>query len=400
MTTFRFATMLLACLCVFLLGGFSNAQGSNSPSIQYSPIRSRLLIFVNNPEQLYNSDLGDVDRGNVAVYRSNVGPGAYRNWFEHTNRTGVNIGYAVAVRNTSTSAITVKYYGKGFVTGFQGGKPFIDMFNTYLSNPTIYTVSPGSRLWLWRNDNSAANTNFFSGVIDFDIIGGTVDVENIAYRTFNNLTGAMPYQGYIQRIESDGTHCARQYKGIWKYSAVETSALKFTIGNTDFGPLNVLCSDYDLAAKKYKPAVTRAFWFSNIGPGQNAQATTSDMFSWKMPGWGLIDPLTKSDGEAKYPNLGNWGVMYIVKGSVRNLGTFSRNLSINLKAPNGGGSPIAYRGNDGVWRELKINAGANIQYYTFSVAAGETKNFEARYILGGPGAGSLTNTITVNNTQP
>ncbi|MBS1719841.1 MAG: hypothetical protein JST35_05280 [Armatimonadetes bacterium] len=366
------------------------------PFVSFQRVNDRNLITVNNPEQITAVDLGDANQGNTVIYRDTIAPGKYRDWFEHTNRFGLTIGYGISIVNPGTTPVTVTYWNRGFTTGFNGGTPFSLMFGSYPANGTANVIQPGARFWLWRNDNSVTNTTFFSGVVDFDVAGGSVVVENIAYRSFSALTGTRSYQGYIQRIEPDGTHCARQYKGMADTATVQSQPMDFRIFENSVGPQLVRCSDYILATGGNYPVVARNYWFSNIGPGQNTQATTSDMVSWNMPGWGLINPVTQSDGEGKYPNLGNWAVCYIVRGSVTNLGTSSKTVTLNLQAPAGGGSPIAYRESDGVWRQLKINAGQNVAYYTFTVPGGQKVDFDGRYILGGPGAGSLKNTVVVN----
>ena len=373
---------------------------TTAPQVVFKPDSSRSLIYVNNPEQLYNSDLGDATLGNTVIYRDKLSVGNYRNWYEHTNRSGNTIGYAIRLLNTGTQTASIRTRGKGFVTGLQGGKPFSDMLSTYSTPGALTTLLPGQSTYIYQLNNLATDGTFFSAVVDFDVTAGNVLVENIAYRSAAALTGNRSYQGYIQRVESDGTRCSRQYKGRSPYYAVQVSSLNFVINDTNLGPLNVRTRDYNLTTRSYSAPVTRNYWMSNIGPSQNSQAVTNDMLSFNMPGWGVISPLAATDGDGKYPNIGNWAVMYTISGSVQNLGTITRNLSVNLQAPAGGGAPIAYRGNDGVWRELKINAGSNIQYYTFSVAPGATTKFDARYILGGPGAGAERNTIAVNNPVP
>lgn len=374
----------------------SLAQINSAPTVSYSRVTGRNLIAINNPEQLTTDDLADSNFGSKVIYRQLLRPGSYRNWFEHVNRSGGTIGYAVSLRNIARNVATFRIRGRAFDVGLLGGKCFSDLLSNYATGTTV-NISPGSTVWIWRNDNAVTNTNFFSGVIDFELTGGSIEIDNIAYRNFANIAKGRTYMGYITRVEPDGTRCARQYKGIAPVTTVQTNLLAFTINDLNTGALTVTTSDYNLTTQTYGNPTQRTFWFTNIGPGQNTQAVTSDMLSWDMPGWGLVNPLTRSDATNNFPNLGNWAVEYSVRGSVSNEGTRSRTISINLQAPAGGGSPIAYRGGDGVWRHLKINAGSNIQYFTLAIPAGQTRSFDARYILGGPGAGSLRNTITLIN---
>lgn len=389
----------------FLIIGFSlfpfvNIRAVNVVDIAYIKGGNRSLIFVNNPEQIFSGDLGDGNFGDKTIMRATGVTGAYRNYFEHLNRTGFTIGHGVQLYNPNSAAITVRINGSGYEASVNGGRPFRQMFGNYSSAGTPYTVPAGGSRWLMRNDNSIANNSFFSGVIDFVVSGGSVTVNNIAYRSFGALDGSTAYMGYIQRVEPDGTHEARVYKGTSSYTEVTAGNLDFSISDSDgTGVLPVRHPNYNLTTGGYGSPITRTGgWISHIPPSNNANAITNDMLSFNMPGWGpLIDPVVKSDGEGKYPNLGDWGVVYVTSGTVTNNGSRTRNLSINLKANPTSSARIAYRGSDGVWRDLTIAAGSNIQHYTFSVPAGGLVSFQSRFVLGGPSGGNLTQSIALNN---
>lgn len=374
-----------------------------APVLGFAPGGGPRIVGVNNPEQLYNSDLADSNQGAAIIYRDRPTPGTQRCWWEHVNRTGATIGYAISVENVGRSTVQVVVHGKTQSTGFLGGKPFADLFTNYSITGTTYSISPKGRVYIARFDGSVTNGTFFAGALEYTLksptsIGTSVNVDVIAYRSFSRLTGRRAELGYVQRIESDGTHEARVYKGSNSYSQVRAGSLDFSFSDGDpVGPMNVQVQTYNLATKQFNPLSTRSYWFSNIGPGQNADCTASDIVPWTMRGFGTITPFAPSDGEGKYPNFGNWGITYILAGSFRNLGTRSRDVALSLQAPGGGGSPIAYRGADGVWRNTKMNAGASFDYYTVSVPPGQTVPFEARYLLGGPGAGSLLNRVSLKN---
>jgi hypothetical protein len=377
-------------------GGGGPEIVGNPPIISYTKLFDRQLIGVNNPEQIYSVDLGDANRGNKVLYRATLAPGKYRDWFSHVNRSGFAIGHGVSITNPDTAAVTITNHGKGFFASILGGRPFSDMFNSYSVAGTKTKLLPGQSMWLWRNDASVPSTSFFSGVIDFDVSGGLAVVDNVAYQTFANLTGTRAYTGYITRVESDGSRQSRVYKGLTQNNSVLAPNINYTITSTDTGALPVRTSDYNLTTQTFGALVTRNYWISNIGPAQNGQSVTSDMVSWAMPGWGTINPLRRSDADNNYPNLGNWGVTYILTGSITNNAGASRTIAVNLQAPAGGGCPIAYRSADGVWRSSKIDAGLNQNITSFVVPNGATVAFDARYILGGPGAGTIRNTVTVN----
>lgn len=393
----KFAALLLIC---FSLVPFTDALAVNVVDIAYVKGGGRSLIFVNNPEQITTADLGDGNYGDKTIMRSTGVTGPYRNYFEHVNRTGFTIGFGIQLYNPNSTAVTVRINGSGYEASVNGGREFKQMFSNYSSSGTPYTIPAGGSLWIMRKDNSVLNNSFVSGVIDFVVSGGSVTINNIAYRSFGSLDGSTTYMGYIQRIEPDGTHEARVYKGVSSYTEAIASNLDYNISNSDAaGVLPVRYPNYNLTTGGYGSPVTRtAGWISHIPPSNNANAITNDMLSFAMPGWGpLIDPVVKSDGEGKYPNLGNWGVIYVTSGTVTNSGTRTRNLSINLKANPTSSARIAYRGRDGVWRDLTITAGSNIQHYTFSVPAGGMVSFQSRFVLGGPSGGNLTQSISLNN---
>lgn len=390
-----YATFLLIC---FLLIPFTDARGVNVVDIAYAKGGNRKLLFINNPEQIFSGDLGDGNYGDKTILRATGVMGAYRNYFEHLNRAGFTIGYGVQLYNPNSTSITVKVNGSGYEASVNGGRPFKQMFGNYSSTGTSYTVAAGGSLWLMRKDGSVANGSFFSGVIDFVVTGNPVIINNTAYRSFSSLDGSTTYMGYVQRIEPDGTYEARLYKGDSDYTEVTASNLDFNISDGDAaGILPVRYPNYNLTTGYGSPITRTNGWISHIPPSNNANAITIDMLSFSMPGWGLIDPVLKSDGEGKYPNLGNWGVVYTTSGSVSNYGTRTRNLSINLKANPTSSARIAYRGSDGVWRDLTMAAGSNIQHYTFSVPPGGVTTFQSKFVLGGPSGGNLTQSISLNN---
>ncbi|UOY93120.1 hypothetical protein MUG87_03005 [Ectobacillus sp. JY-23] len=384
---------------VLLFGWCAVATAATVPSVSYVKTGERSLIFVNNPEQIYTEDLGDSTLGDKSIYRDTLVPGKYRNFFEHVNRTGLTIGFGIQLYNPNSYAVNVTVYGAGYEASVYGGRPFAQMFSNYSSLGTAYSIPAGGSYWVMRKDNSVPNGSFFSGVIDFDISGGQVIINNIAYRSFSALDGSTSYMGYVQRIETDGTHEARVYKGMSPYSEVVASNVNFTISNTDVkGILAVQHPNYNLVSGTFGNTVIRTDgWVSNIGPSFNSNAITSDMLSFNMPGWGAVSCLAQSDGEGKYGNLGNWGVVYTIKGTVTNTGSTTRHLSVNYKGNSSANAFIAYRGSDGVWRSTQVTPGSNIQYYTFSVLGNTSVSYEAKFVIGGPSAGNIVQSISLNN---
>lgn len=396
-----FSAICLSGLLVFSGLGISviPASAATVPTISYTKGGERSLIFVNNPEQLYNGDLGDSNLGDKSIYRDTLAPGKYRNFFEHVNRSGSTIGHGIQVYNPNTFAVTVSVQGSGYEASVYGGRPFAQMFSNYSNTGTTYTIPAGGSQWIMRKDSSIANGSFFSGVIDFTVSGGQVIMNNTAYRNFSALDGSTTYMGYVQRVEADGTHEARVYKGLSPYSEVTATNVNFSISDSDpQGVLAVQYPNYNVNTNSYGTTTTRSDgWVSSISPVNNTNAISNDMISFNMPGWGVVDALKPSDGDGKYGNLANWGVVYTVKGTVTNNGSRTRTLSANYKGNPSSNAFIAYRGGDQIWRSTQVTPGSNIQYYSFSVPAKSTVSYEAKFVIGGPSGGNIVQSISINN---
>lgn len=394
----RRPTLLLALL-MLCMGSGPAARAATIPEVSYTLGGARSLIYVNNPEQLITSDLGDRTLGNKIILSVTAQPGAHRNWFEHMNQSGGTLGYGVQLYNPNSFAVTVKVHGTGSINNAFGGKPWAQLFNTYSTPGTSYTVAARGVLWLLRRDASVIQGNFFSGVVDFTVSGGAVTVHNYAYRSFGNLDGTAQYQGYVRRISPYLSHNeALVYKGTSPYSEAVASNVNFTFSNADgLGELKVSHANFDLAAGAYTaPLVRQRGWYANIGPAMNPNAITSDMISINTPGWGGISPVTRSDGTGNHPNFGNWAVVYKLRGTLTNTGTYTRNVSFNLQAPDY--SCIAYKGVDGRWYEYNFVPNEYIQYWWISVPpTGQPVPYEVSFVLGGPAAGNLFHAVSLNN---
>jgi hypothetical protein len=388
-----------AIVLMMLLWAPAPARAATVADVTYVKGGPRRLIFVNNPEQIYSQDLGDRNLGNRILLTLALQPGAYRDFYQHLNRSGGTIGCGIQLYNPNPHPVTVRIHGQGFVASSSGGRPFVELLNNHDAKGKAHTVPPYRVLWIARRDGSVPSGAFFSGVVDFTVCGGAVFLHNYAYRRFWSLDGTATYMGYIQRKGGYNNHDeARVYKGISAHSEVAASKVDFTITDADHGELPVRYASYDLTAAAYgAPKVRPKGWYSNVGPGQNPDAVSGDMVTFELPGWGPVDPLTRSDGTGNYPNLGNWGVVYRVSGTITNLGSYTRKLSVNLRAPPGG-VVLAYRHGKGQWRELRLKPNQYIQYAWVSAPpTGKPVSYEATYVLGGPSCGNLFQAVAVNN---
>jgi hypothetical protein len=426
-----------AALAVLAALGGVTAAHAQTPTVRYAPESgARNLIFVNNPEQIVvnytapdgitYSDLADPGLGQKSVLRVSVGPGSHRNFFEHLNHNAGTHHYGVQVYNPSTTAtVSIIVRGKGFNTGrfgdaarpVLGGQPFVEALNNRTA--TSFSLAPGRSAWIFRSDADWNNTrpiqvgDFFSGVVDFDVSGGSVFVTNLAYQNFANLT-SWSYMGFIQRQPAKATDApeSRVYKGTMG-GAVSTS-LSFSINDsTPIGERPVQYPRYKKqAATTTTPEqfvastqiVTGPNWYTHDMPWRESDTSSvyvvsNDLFNISMPGFGTVyalQPTPMSSTPYAYANLANWGVEYRQKISITNTGTRSRSFQMRLGTATGGGAPVAYRGSDGVWRQSTLGGGA-LPYFSGTVPANSTRSYEAWYIIGGPAVGKIRNSLYFTN---
>ncbi|MBC8103441.1 MAG: hypothetical protein H7Z41_12760 [Cytophagales bacterium] len=404
--------------------------------VRYQQEGSRSLIFENNPERLslnYTDpvtgvnywDLADSGLGQKSLLRHYLAPGSYRNFFEHLNDSAGTIHYGIQLYNPNSTAITIVIRGKGFTTGrfgeaarpVLGGQPFVDLLTTRTAI-TVTLAAYGST-WVFRSDANYGNSrpilqgDFFSGVVDFDVSGGNFYCTNLAYQNFNSLT-SWSYMGFITRngdTPGDAPE-SRLYKGLMGGAVAVT--LPFTVGNsTPVGDLAVAYPPYNndgsgqyFAAAANTPSNA---WYTHdlpwredpavVNPPNPSRVVANDMFNIGTPGFGTIYALAPTpvpNSPYLYANLGNWGVQYHALVRITNQSTRARSFALKLNTYSGGGGPIAYRDAGGVWRQT-ILGGAPFTYFTFSVPANTTRSYDAYFILGGPAAGRLRQSVTLTN---
>ncbi|MBC8135897.1 MAG: hypothetical protein H8F28_08440 [Fibrella sp.] len=441
----------------------AQAQTSTPPVVRYTPEGTRKLIFVNNPERLevgftdtipgsatfgFNySDLADAEIGRKSILNMNLEPGSYRNAFEHVYNltratvpvTASNpISYGVALFNPNFTNLTVTVRGKGFTTGTTGGQPFVDLFN----NPTETTITlkPFRFLWILRSDADYAGTkpinpgSFFSGVVDFDVAGGSFKVLNLAYQDFNAVfplleATAKPveqpskalaeaeYSSFVtRRYTVAAAPESRVYKGLMAYpDAPESGAgvvtnLAFSVDDTTaIGALPVTYPQYvriDAATGVFGPSPTATVpgtgWFTHNTPLRDTatvKVVGNDMFNVLMPGYGTVYALAPSytpNSPFSQANIGNWAVVYRDVITLTNNSTRDRNFALTLNNSSGSGSPIAYKDVAGVWQQVLVRA-IPVTYYTVTVPAGTTQTIEGTFTLGCPGVGTLRHAVVVTD---
>ncbi|HZH75351.1 MAG TPA: hypothetical protein VEY88_04915 [Archangium sp.] len=150
------------------------------------------------------------------------------------NRSGYTLGYGIQLYNPNAFSVTVAVHGSGWVTNAYGGAPWRQLFNAWSQAGTSYTVPAYGVLWVMRKDASIPNGNFFSGVVDFTVSGGSVQVHNHAYRSFAAINGTAQYMGYVRRISPYNNHNeALVYKGTSPYTEAIATQVHFTFKDSD-----------------------------------------------------------------------------------------------------------------------------------------------------------------------
>lgn len=386
------------------LGSDSSADDSDTgqhpatPAITYRTENPRTLFFLNNPEQLKTTELGDSDLMDTTLLRVTA-HGPSRSFFEHINKSGRTIGFGVQAYNPGPGTATLSVEGLGFTVGIEGGRPFAAALSG--EGGSTLSLAAGQSAWLLRRDESVPSGSFFSGVVDFTVTGSVI-VNHIAYDRFDRLDGSTAERDYVTRIEPDGTSEARMYKGVASASEAVLE-LDVFVDDQMSGPISVITRPFDLASGTYLTPVITSSWVSHIGPSQNAASSVTDMASFVFRTW-TFDPLVRSDAEGKYPNLGNWGLVYRLSVVVENRGARDRSVSWRVQASPGAGAGLAKRtltgsaGPDprGGWTSHQLAAGATLTMATVSVPAGQTRLLEGAMVLGGPSGGALRNSLVAD----
>jgi len=451
---------MLKLISAALVASSVQVYAASVPLIQYvtaAGAENRSLIFVNNPEEIRAEgkycDLADdastKEGGSCAkvLHRLNGVSGNFRNWFEHTNKTAANINYGVRIYNPGPGCVDIVIKGKGSVTNsiFSGGKEFVDLFSN--SKPISVTICAAEQTFVTLVP-SVPPRNFFAGVVDFNVSGGGVVIDNMAF--VNRPAAATGYMGYDRRVIG-GVHESLVYKGISAHSEAVASGVDFTFGDEDpdgnlkvayryFRPFakppaeilnagrcetgrNPACSG---SAGKFdsSPSVAES-WVTHIvvdpfdkNP-RRMRAVQSDNISLFMPGYGAgclgkgfevagcfpiaSDYLHYYPDFSKwlYPNWANWGVLYRVKGILKNNGQNSRVFQLSIRPD--AHTSIAYRGSDSQWRQARLETieygNRSFTYYSKVLGPGETYSYEAMLVLSGPASGTLENQAALSGRQ-
>jgi hypothetical protein len=357
-------------------------------------------VFINNPEQIRQEDLADTSFSHRHIYEARIS-GATRIFFEHTNRTGAPIGYDIQLVNPGEKAARVIVQGKGFTPNVYGGEPFRQVFEAegFRQQGQVLTLGRKQSAWLFQSGPSEnprpatiPNGAFLSGVVDVDVQGGEIVIKAVAYRNGNDLDGKSTAEGYITRIDTKHkpppTDESRLYKGIMDCAEVIAKGVNFTVDDsTPDGHLAIRFRSRNGQLNEAREWHTHSI--------SNPSAIQGDMMNIRMPG-GTVLRADGLDEKGRRPNIGNWGVVYTLKGEVTNNGGQSRCVSVNLKLTSPGEMAVlAWRDRGGRWHQKQLPVQGSIAYYEFSVPAGQVVPYEAKFVLGGPSSTNLQNWVSL-----
>jgi hypothetical protein len=456
------------CVCLgFLNFAVLATAQAHVPILRYettSDSFGRRLIFVNNPELLH-ADAGMCDIGDSisvrgtpcarSLHRVENAQGAYRNWFEHMNRTGAPLQYAVRVLNEGVECSRVTVRGSGFSRNAvaEGGREFVELFEALRQgNTKTHVLCPGEHFVVAEMGarSPVPRWKFFTGVVDFEIEGAPLVVENVAFH--KSIAKKLSPLGYVIRTDFTA-HESLVYKGVSAHTRAVASNLDFEVNDaTPAGRLRVQYPTYRMpdsggggeffqaegrcsistfprcmgnVGSFFEPEI-RDHWVTHIAPNpedsnpKRAHAVVSDLITLVTPGFPqgcetespdafqtcfLMSPFYKwfypDFGKWKYPNWGNWAVHYILQGTFTNTGTRSRTAHFGLRAD--GKSPIAYKGHNTGWKYFPLTKASNANsndYFSYAVVdvpAGVSVPYQVEYILSGPAAGTLQNLVQIVN---
>jgi hypothetical protein len=381
--------------------GFPSADAGTlpAPRIVYKPKCGRSLLFVNNPELLESVDFADDNTHPKTVFEATVTKPS-RIFFEHANGEFYPIGYNIQLFNPNETPVEVTINGSGFVTAFHnggdidtayhGGEPFRQLFEQEKSPPRVIKVGKRESIWLIDPKLTQIPARvFFSGVVDFEVRGGPVSIRALGYRNINKIDGKAKYEGYIDKYHR-GSDESRNYKGKIDCAELVAEGVDFTIDDSNKpGPLDV-----QFTSRK-KGLTTNSQWHTHSI--RNGEAIKGDVLDLMIPPdekrpKGELIRAEKPWADNIPPNLGNWGVVYTLKGNVTNNGSHGRCISIKLQLER---AAIAWRDRDGKWKEQKFKGRDSKEYYTFPVRAGRRVPFEAKFVLGGPSGTDLLHSVSI-----
>lgn len=342
----------------------SNAPKAPNTVLTFTP-NNGTFVYCNNPEQLFDSDLGDhAPRfGNHYLLWSLV-TGECQAYYSHENMTGRTIGYGLQIYNPNVTTISVRVTGVGFGNNaFTCWTQFFNKTNGGGGTVGTFTVKSKEALWIQRNDNAIPPGAIFNGAVGFDVSGGSVYVFNYAYDEFANIDGTATYLGYVTRIDPSGQNEAHVYKGT-ATGFIAATALNKTISSL---------------------LQQSAAWQTNDCPG-------SDMASITCPLTDTDNPTYTTFMCVNGDNLGNWGIRNAYALTVTNDTTRSRTVNLVVAQP-------YFFSN--VFVEVMSSTGgcainkSNWKYYSFKLVPGESRTVTFQVILSGSSYGGLVNSIVV-----
>lgn len=376
--------------------------------------QNRILLFMNNPEFLWESreacDLADEMSGSRECatrlfHIETLAAGNYRAWWEHRNMMPRSISSTLMLTNTNSEPAVILLEGDALEesSARRGGNEFTTLLNERRTPSTI-TILPNSRIYLGTTaEKKIRPGQFFAGVVDFKILKGKLTLDEIVFR--NLPADKLKPAQYSQRTLW-GVHESLVYKGVAKTSAVRLQGARFSIDDlTPIGPLPVAYFQHELSSEgiekshcslaRHVPCqgnalrrrahpLTESSWVTHIAPDpqdsnpKRKRAIVSDLIDLILPGsashcasqwpqpwpWGERSCMMMSARYHWYlpdfntwrlPNWGNWAVQYSHPVEILNNGDQPRTVSLSISAD--GESPIAYRGTgvSPTWTQTFLN---------------------------------------------
>ena len=440
------------------LGLTSFTYAASIPEIIYQTnagAENRKLLFVNNPEEIRaeekycdladNININSTTSCSKVLHRLTSVSGAYRTWFEHTNKTSNTLKYGVRIYNPGPDCIKVIVSGKGSVLNaiFSAGREFVDLFND--RSPKSETLCATQQTFVFLEKAIPAR-NFFTGVVDFEISEGTAIVDHLAF--IDRPAPSTKYTGYDFRVVGL-VHESLVYKGLSFNSEATAKNVNFTFGDDDpSGRLKVaykffspfVKSEDDISeagrcdSRQSPPCTGKSGVFSDqpivvdnwvthitIDPfdknPRRTRAVQTDNISLFTPGYSkgcLSNGLNTQDcmeisgsylhyypdfSKWLYPNWANWGVVYTISGTLKNIGSKSRVFRLGVRPD--AHTSIAYRDENRIWRQVSLEKAVletqSFSYFSKVVPPGETTTYEAKLVLSGPASGTLENIATISD---
>ena len=405
--------------------------------IAYSLREGGKYIYCNNPEQLYDYNIGKA----LIIENDLKGDVFFSN--ENRNLTGKKIYTGLQLRNNSGEDIKVTVKNVGYQLGIDwyGQVEWTDFFDTEFGlekaggyyafskvyspvgfKETTYTVPNGKYIYVMGGTTADAYGNInvaktadryctdgqvINGAVYFTVDGPDkgVSAAYVCYESAASPVTTDQQQGYI--VERNGNSFGRQYLGSAPFICAEASIawniddsfadgkalpIKYKV-NYYTDPAN-----YGVYGEYTGTPVTRnisgTVWYTHINSNNHSEYIGTDMMPFYCvtdSGESVVIDSKHNDGTGKPANIGNWMIVYEERLTFENSGDRARSFDLYMK--NKGVMAVTVRDKNGNQIESHYHWDADTPVCSINVPGGKTRELYLEYVLLADSYGSVEHSV-------